>query len=255
MNIKNKLFLGIGLLVAMIVMLVVLSIVNLQVLTATEPDSPAAVPALHRALVWISIFGAACICIGVVMLAVLPGSINKPIKTLVNGIMEIADHNYNKRLDLGKYEEFAEVSDSFNRMAERLAEYQKSALTDIIQEKKYSEAIVNSIKEPILGLDKERRVLFVNDGALTVLNLKREQIIGESAYDLALKNDLLRRLIRELGQIDGNKDPLKIYADNKESFFQVKYIPIYMVPTGEKEQHYIGDVISLQNITEFKELD
>ena len=99
MNIKNKLFLGIGLLVAMIVMLVVLSIVNLQVLTATEPDSPAAVPALHRALVWISIFGAACICIGVVMLAVLPGSINKPIKTLVNGIMEIADHNYNKRLD------------------------------------------------------------------------------------------------------------------------------------------------------------
>ena len=255
MNIKNKLFLGIGLLVAMIVMLVVLSIVNLQVLTATEPDSPAAVPALHRALVWISIFGAACICIGVVMLAVLPGSINKPIKTLVNGIMEIADHNYNKRLDLGKYEEFAEVSDSFNRMAERLAEYQKSALTDIIQEKKYSEAIVNSIKEPILGLDKERRVLFVNDGALTVLNLKREQIIGESAYDLALKNDLLRRLIRELGQVDGNKDPLKVYADNKESFFQVKYIPIYMVPTGEKEQHYIGDVISLQNITEFKELD
>lgn len=169
--------------------------------------------------------------------------------------MEIADHNYNKRLDLGKYEEFAEVSDSFNRMAERLAEYQKSALTDIIQEKKYSEAIVNSIKEPILGLDKERRVLFVNDGALTVLNLKREQIIGESAYDLALKNDLLRQLIRELGQVDGNKDPLKIYADNKESFFQVKYIPIYMVPTGEKEQHYIGDVISLQNITEFKELD
>jgi len=47
-----------------------------------------------------------------------------------------------------------------------LAEYQKSALTDIIQEKKYSEAIVNSIKEPILGLDKERRVLFVNDGHL-----------------------------------------------------------------------------------------
>lgn len=255
MNIKNKLFLGIGLLVAMIVMLVVLSVVNLQVLTATEPDSPAAAPALHRALAWISIFGAACICIGVAMLAVLPGSINKPIKTLVNGIMEIADHNYDKRLDLGKYEEFAEVSDSFNRMAERLAEYQKSALTDIIQEKKYSEAIVNSIKEPILGLDKERRVLFVNDGALTVLNLKREQIIGQSAYDLALKNDLLRRLIRELGQEEGNKDPLKIYADNKESFFQVKYIPIYMVPTNENEQHYIGDVISLQNITEFKELD
>ncbi|MCE5224896.1 MAG: PAS domain-containing protein [Porphyromonadaceae bacterium] len=255
MNIKNKLFFGIGLLVAMIVMLVVLSIINLQVLTATDPESPAAYPALHRALIWISVFGVACIVIGIVLLIKLPRSINDPIRTLVNGILEIADHNYDKRLNLGMNEEFSEVAVSFNRMAERLSEYQKSALSDLIQEKKYSEAIVNSITEPILGLDKERIVLFANEGALTVLNLKREQIIGLSAYDLALKNDLLRRLIRELGQHDEKKEPLKIYADNKESFFQAKYIPIYMVPTGETEQHYIGDVISLQNITEFKELD
>ena len=42
MNIKSKLTLAIGILVAMIVLLVVLSVVNLQILTATEPDSPAA---------------------------------------------------------------------------------------------------------------------------------------------------------------------------------------------------------------------
>lgn len=41
MNIKSKLTLAIGILVAMIVLLVVLSVVNLQILTATEPDSPA----------------------------------------------------------------------------------------------------------------------------------------------------------------------------------------------------------------------
>lgn len=38
MNIKSKLTLAIGVLVAMIVLLVVLSVVNLQILTATEPD-------------------------------------------------------------------------------------------------------------------------------------------------------------------------------------------------------------------------
>lgn len=255
MNIKNKLFWGIGLLVAMIVMLVVLSIINLQLLTAIDPESPIAGPALQRALLWISVVGIACIAIGVSLLIKLPGSINGPIRTLVSGILEIADHNYDKRLDLGTNKEFSEVADSFNRMAERLSEYQKSALSDLIQEKKYSEAIVNSIAEPILGLDGEKKVLFANDGALTVLNLKRDQIIGQSAYDLALKNDLLRRLVRELVQPDEKKEPLKIYADNKESYFKAKYIPIYMVPTGETAQRYIGDVISLQNITEFKELD
>lgn len=61
MNIKSKLTLAIGILVAMIVLLVVLSVVNLQILTATEPDSPAAGPGLQRALLWIYVVGAACI--------------------------------------------------------------------------------------------------------------------------------------------------------------------------------------------------
>ena len=57
MNIKTKLTLTIGILVAMIVLLVALSVVNLQILTATDPDSPAAGPGLQRALLWISIVG------------------------------------------------------------------------------------------------------------------------------------------------------------------------------------------------------
>ena len=40
MNIKTKLILGIGMLAGMIILLVTLSVVNLQILTATEPDSP-----------------------------------------------------------------------------------------------------------------------------------------------------------------------------------------------------------------------
>ena len=42
MNIKAKIALTIGVLVSMIVLLVALSVANLQILTATEPDSPAA---------------------------------------------------------------------------------------------------------------------------------------------------------------------------------------------------------------------
>lgn len=80
MNIKSKLTLAIGILVAMIVLLVVLSVVNLQILTATEPDSPAAGPGLQRALLWIYVVGAACICIGIGMWLRLPASIDNPIK-------------------------------------------------------------------------------------------------------------------------------------------------------------------------------
>lgn len=54
-----------------------------------------------------------------------PRSINTPIRMLMDGIMEIANHNYEKRLDLTKYDEFEGVAKSFNRMAERLTEYRK----------------------------------------------------------------------------------------------------------------------------------
>lgn len=208
-----------------------------------------------RALLWICVIAIACILIAFAFLVRLPYSITTPIRKLTDGIMEIANHNYEKRLNLGEYQEFAEVATSFNRMAERLTEYRKSTLADIIQGKKYIEAIVNSITEPIIGLDRDRSILFANGEALTILNLKREHVIGKSAAELALKNDLLRRLVRELIQPDEKKEPLKIYADNKESFFQAKYIPIHVVDENDTDNQYAGDVILLKNITEFKELD
>ena len=234
MNIKTKLTLTIGILVAMIVLLVALSVVNLQILTATDPDSPAAGPGLQRALLWISIVGAACICVGIGIWLRLPASINKPIKEITNGIQEIANHNYEKRLDLNGNQEFAEVSKNFNRMAKRLEEYHASTLSEMMAAKKYMETIINSINEPIIGLNNEMEILFINDEALNVLNLKREEVIKRSAQEISMRNDLLRRLVRELIDIPSQKirsdktqkEPLKIYADDKESFFQVKYISI-----------------------------
>lgn len=114
MNIKTKLLVGVGILVGMIVLLVTLSVVNLQILTATEPDSPAAMPGLQRALVWISVTGGFCILSGLGLLVWLPRSINRPIRELTRGIMEIANYNYGKRLDLKGNEEFRKVAESFN---------------------------------------------------------------------------------------------------------------------------------------------
>ena len=225
MNIKTKLILGIGMLAGMIILLVTLSVVNLQTLTATEPDSPAATPGLERALLWISVTGGICILTGLILLYWLPRSISKPIKELKEGILEIANHNYEKRLDMSDNEEFREVADSFNRMAERLTEYRASTLSDILSAKKF------------------------------ILNMKRENVIRKSAEELSLKNDLLRRLIRELVTPSDQKEALKIYADNKESYFKVSYVPIINTEAEKGEPRKLGDVILLKNITEFKELD
>jgi two-component system, NtrC family, sensor histidine kinase KinB len=49
--------------------------------------------------------------------------------------------------------------------------------------------------------------------------------------------------------------PIKIYANNKESYFEKETLHISIVPTGEQGTTLIGHVIMLRNITEHKELD
>ena len=224
-------------------------------MSAIYEKNEVAVHTAERSLFWIWTVGIACIVIAFLFLARLPRSVSVQIQKLTDGIKEITNANYSKRLNLGNEPEFKEIATLFNEMAERLAEYRNSSLEDILQGKKYIETIINSIAEPIIGLSKERKILFVNDEAMTVLNLTRENIIDKPAPEVALKNDLLRRLIRQLVHPDDNKDPLKIYADNKESYFQVKYIPINVNRQTGLESKYVGDVILLKNVTEFKEKD
>ena len=136
-----------------------------------------------------------------------------------------------------------------------MTEYRASTLSDILSAKKLIVAIVNSIDDPVIGLNMDRQILFINEEALNVLNLKRENVIRKSAEELALKNDLLRRLIRELVTPSEQKEPLKIYADNKESYFKASYVPIINTEAEKDESRKLGDVILLKNIPEFKELD
>ena len=263
MNIKTKLTVSIGVLVAMIVLLVSLSVTNLQILTATEPDSPAAEPGMNRALTWIMIIGGICICIGLWILFKIPNSINSPFKSLVKGILEIANHNYDAKLDLRGDKELEEVSKNFNRMAKRLKDYHNSTISDLMASKRYLETIINSINEPIVGLDNEQIILFINNEALNILNLKREDVIRKSAQEIAMRNDLLRRLIcgmwedkkKEQEAPKSKRESLKIYADNKESYFQMENTPLYITPVGGREQQFVGNLIILSNVTKYKELD
>lgn len=261
MNIKEKLTFSVGLLVSLIIGLVVLSVFSLQILTATEPTSPAADYGLARALTLLLLFGALSITVGVWILVKLPSSINRPFQRLTECIDEIANHHYDTELHLHDSVEMEQLSSNFNRMAHRLRDYHNSSLSKLKVSKRYIETIIDSIDEPIVCLDQELKLYFINSEALDILHLKREDVLGKSAQDIAMHNDLLRRLLNGRNEHKANGDadekktePLKIYADNKESYFQVKYLP---VKTTDADGHVTerGTVVMLKNITEFHQMD
>ncbi|MFX4570351.1 PAS domain-containing protein, partial [Acinetobacter baumannii] len=82
------------------------------------------------------------------------------------------------------------------------------------QKKKRIEAIINQMKDGIIGLDEHRHILFMNAVAEKLLGLKEVECVGKYVVDIALHNDLMRTLLNQQTATE-----LKIYADNKESYF------------------------------------
>jgi len=207
----------------------------------------------QSSLWWISGTSAVCLIIGFTLIFNLPGYIANPIQSLTESIRQIAARNYAQRVHFKAYDEFSTLAKSFNTMAEKLQEYNDSNLAQLLIEKKRIETLVNNLHDPVIGLDENNRILFINDKALHVSGLKKEHILGKSLQDVALHNDLIRSLL--LNNNDTKGETLKIYADGKESYFEKQLAPINMVPTGETDELPAGSFIILRNVTPYKELD
>ncbi len=229
-------------------------LLNMQ---AIQRKSDVAKQTAKNATWWIGLTGTFCFMIAFVLLINLPGNIANPIKVLTESIKQIAEKNYEKRVHFEGHNEFGELAQAFNVMAMKLEEYNNSSLSKIMFQKKRIETLINNMHDPVIGLDEQNTILFVNNEACIILGMKTEDLSGKLAQDIAVRNDLMRSLVQELMSNDDKQDkkPLKIYADSKESYFEKEIIPISITPTGEKEQKHIGHFIVLRNITPFKELD
>ncbi len=218
-----------------------------------ERKSDIAIITAENATFWIVSLGTVCFLIAFILLFNLPQTIAEPINQLTFSIKQIADKNYNERVHFKGSEEFSSLADSFNTMAEKLQEYESSTLSKQLMDKKRIETLVNNMHDAVIGLDENHFIYMINDEALKITNLHKEDIIGKTAHEVAINNDLMRELLKNIDH--PVKDPIKIVRDNKENYFEQDIVPINIVKTGEKEKKYIGKVILLRNITPFKELD
>lgn len=212
----------------------------------------------QKAIVVISVTGTLCFLVAFILMVNLPSNIADPIRQLTASIRQIAAQNYKERVHFESHSEFGELANSFNTMAEKLQEYSESKLDKIIKGKKRVETLIDNMHDPVIGIDEKNKVLFVNDEALRITGLKKENFVGKLIQDVAVANDLIREVIREIIQpeiADPEKKTITIYADGKESYFEKEIIDINIYPTGEQQSQFIGKVIMLRNITPFKELD
>jgi NtrC-family two-component system sensor histidine kinase KinB len=207
-------------------------------LKAIYQKSNAAQEAAEDAKLIITIIITFCLLIGFTFMLNFPGLIAGPVSKLTEAIKAISNKNYSQRIHLNRKDEFGDLADAFNNMAEQLDTYEHSNLAKIMFEKQRAETVINSLKDASIGIDNKGIILFANEQALQLLHVKEADIVGKPQQNI--NNDLFRFLVE-----DDNKSPFKVVLNDRENYFVKENISIAN----------LGKMIVVENITSFKEMD
>jgi len=211
-----------------------------------------------RANLYISIAAVLSFLILFTFIVNFPGFVANPLAEFSSAIKQISRKNYKQRLHFKNHDEFTDLADAFNGMVVKLNEWENSNLSKIKSEKSRIEAIIAQMQDAIIGLNEKGEILFLNHLAAQLMNLDAEKVIGQNAAELMKKNELLKRIIKP----ETADKTLKIYADEKESYFLLEHREIIIPNYEDQDEQTLkssirsaGSVFVLKNITQFKELD
>lgn len=195
-----------------------------------------------------------CLIIALIFLVKFPDYITNPIKALTDGIKEIANKNYHKRLQFTSKDEFWDLAQSFNQMASTLYDYENSSQAKIRFEQLRVETIVKNVTDAIIGFDENSSIAFVNPIAVKLLGVNEREIIGRRAEEVAADNEVLAQLTTE----DESFNDIKLYLDGAETYFSRELFEINAPDDrifSKNRRNRIGYFILLKNITRFYQLD
>lgn len=197
--------------------------------------------------------------LGVAGIFYLPNYLAQPILKLTRSLEEVSRKNYDHPVEIRHKDEYGIMAKSFNQMLGKLAEFESINVAQILTEKKRTETIVSRMNEAIIGLDDNKVILFVNPPALELIGMNEEDLIGKKANEVALQNDLLYGLLKEVlaNQVESSKTfpAVSIDKNGKRQYFNKDVLRLESQGDDEETRTNVGFVIILKNVTELKEHD
>ena len=230
-------------------------------LNAIDRKSAFAAQTADKSILIISLLSVFSLIISLALFILLPGNISNPIRELTKSFKQIADNNYSQRVSFESHSEFGELAVSFNTMAQKLDEYNKSNISKLLAERKITETLLNKIQYPIIGFDKNLKITLVNEEFFKISKLEGRSLVGENILDIAPGNELISKLIiiepdkENKFSYNSANSRIQVQTQGKDIYYEKEVQNISYTTQNEKDEHILGYVIILKNITKFMELD
>jgi two-component system, NtrC family, sensor histidine kinase KinB len=192
--------------------------------------------------------------IGIALSWTLAWTISKPLAELTERLRSFSLRGPSLRLAEQPIAELQAVAQEFNRMAERLEEFDKLNVDRLIYEKSKTETIIESLEDGIVMIDTRGIVAHINELASIILGVERESALGSPFDDLDSSHPHYLRIRAALAEMHGRNDVRQVETDLHVRGRDHTYV-LKAVPLRQAQGPSFGTILILQDITYLRDKD
>ncbi|SFC64222.1 HAMP domain-containing sensor histidine kinase [Clostridium uliginosum] len=198
------------------------------------------------------IISALVLIIGLSIIGYLLKKIIHPIEDLAVGINKISAGNYEYKIPLKREKEINYILNDFNDMAEKLKQYEKLNINEILREKQKAEGIIESIDFPIIVTNDDNKVIMLNKSAERLFDVKEKNTLNRHFLECIEQREVFNIIQKARNSVKEYKgfNDIEIDQNDNKVYFRISANPIWF-----ENNENIATVTIMQDITKFKEID
>jgi two-component system phosphate regulon sensor histidine kinase PhoR len=171
--------------------------------------------------------------------------ITRPIEEMKQGAERFAKGELSHRLHPPATKELARLAEGMNEMAAHLDDRIKT----VINQRNEYEAVLSSMMEGVIALDRDEKIISINQAALNILSIKEFQSKGRTIQEL-VRNPGFHRFLH--ASLDDEKMENEDFEINRENRL---IINTRCAPLRDSRDNRIGTLIVLNDVTKIRQLE
>jgi len=191
--------------------------------------------------------------LGLVTSLALTTRLLRPLGVLSQTVRRITEGDLEARARVEGKDEIAALAQEFNAMADRLSEYRRSSLGELLQAQQASQAAIDSLPDPVLVLDAAGSILNMNGAAEEVLRLGSGATLDSLDPELRPVVDRVRQHVlggRGPYVPKGFDEAVRVSTSDGIRHLLPRATPLYSEESG-----VMGATIVLQDVTRLMRFD
>lgn len=172
--------------------------------------------------------------------------ITQPLEEMRAGAQRFANGELGQRLPLYNSEELGGLAGAMNRMAAQLDE----RIRTVVGQRNEQEAVLASMVEGVFAIDRDEKILRINQAAANLLDLQAEAVVGRRIQEVLRKPDLQKFVAEALQSKQPLEAEMRLAIRGEERFLQT-----HGAPLRDASGQEIGVLVVLNDITRLQRLE